>query len=128
LQSGLSYENGRIQININTSGTPVKVPYDPKQIENTMIKSNYTNKMDMSQLNQSRGGEDEKEDMKMTQSEYKAGDAMLASVNKSMMATKEPEMVRSQDGNTNANSMAVSLNAGQSNMGISLKIPDPKKK
>jgi hypothetical protein len=92
----LTYENGRIQITINTSGTPIKVPYDPKQIENTMIKSTYTTKMDASRNEQSRreGDEDKFEEVKMTQSEFTKADPMLASVNKSMLATKEPELMK----------------------------------
>jgi len=121
--SGLSYENGRIQININTNGVPVKVPYDPKQIENTMMKSTITNKMDMSQMNQSKQEDEKVDDIKMTQSDFKAGDPMLASVNKSMMGTKDPDMARSQDANP-SNIMGVSLNAAS----ISLKIPDKTKK
>jgi len=112
---GLSYNNGKIQIQINTTGTPIKVPYDPKQIENTMIKSQVTNRMDMSQTqNMTRMEEEGKDDMKMTQSEMKNENPMLASVNKSMFVTKEPEMAQSHIVNG-------------STLGISLKIPETKK-
>jgi serine/threonine protein kinase len=110
---GLNYENGRIQIQVNTTGTPIKVPYDPKQIENTMIKSQYTNRMDMSQ-NMTKVEEEAKlEDIKMTQSDMRGENPMLASVNKSMLVTKEPEMAQSHPNG--------------STLGISLKIPDGKK-
>jgi len=110
---GLNYDNGRIVINVNTSGTPIKVPYDPKQIENTMIKSQYTNRMDMSQ-NMTKMEEDAKlEDIKMTQSDARGENQMLASVNKSMFVSREPEMAQSH--------------ANGSTLGISLKIPDTKK-
>jgi len=116
LQEGLSYNNGKIQIQINTTGTPIKVPYDPKQIENSMIKSQVTNRMmDMSQTqNMTRMEEEGKDDMKMTQSEMKNENPMLASVNKSMFVTKEPEMAQSHVVNG-------------STLGISLKIPETKK-
>lgn len=120
---GLTYENGRIQITINTSGTPVKMPYDPKQIENTMMKSTYTTKMDASRGDQSKMHEEEKfDDVKMTQSEYvgkQDKDPMLASVNKSMVATKEPEIMKDSQG---PGQMAAIQ--GLSTMPISLKIPD----
>lgn len=118
IQGGLSYENGRIQITINTSGTPVKFPYDPKQIENQMIKSTYTTRMDASQVNASRMQDDEKlDDMKMTQSEFnKNENPMLNSVNKSMLTAKE-DMLRSQDINLN-------ITSGGTGNAISLKIPD----
>lgn len=120
---GLTYENGRIQITINTSGTPVKMPYDPKQIENTMMKSTYTTKMEGSRMDQSKMHEEEKfDDVKMTQSEYvgkQDKDPMLASVNKSMVATKEPEIMKDSQG---PGQMAAIQ--GLSTMPISLKIPD----
>jgi casein kinase 1 len=109
---GLSYDNGRIQIQVNTTGTPVKVPYDPKQIENSMMKSQYTNRMDMSQ-NMTKVDEEKLEEIKMTQSEMKNDNPMLASVNKSMFVSKEPEMAQSHPNG--------------STLGISLKIPDTKK-
>lgn len=109
---GLSYYNERIQIQINTNGTPTKVPYDPKQIENSMMKSTYTTKMDMSQ-NMTKM-DDEGDNMKMTQSAAQGDNPMLASVNKSMFVTKEPEM-------------AQSAAQGGSTLGISLKIPETKK-
>jgi len=108
---GLNYDNGRIAININTTGTPIKVPYDPKQIENTMLKSQYTNRMDMSQ-NMTKV-EDDRDDSRMIQSEFKHDNQMLNSVNKSMFVSKEPDMAQS--------------NANGSTLGISLKIPDTKK-
>jgi len=110
---GLNYENGRIQIQVNTTGTPIKVPYDPKLIENTMVKSQYTNRMDMSQNMTKMEEEAKLEDIKMTQSDMRGDNPMLASVNKSMLVTKEPEMVQSQPNG--------------STLGISLKIPDGKK-
>jgi casein kinase 1 len=112
---GLSYYNERIQIQINTNGTPVKVPYDPKQIENSMIKSTYTTRMDMSQNMNMTKMDDDDNQMKMTQSEMKGDNPMLASVNKSMFVTKEPEMAQSN------------VMGGGSTLGISLKIPDTKK-
>lgn len=118
----MTYENGRIQITINTSGTPVKMPYDPKQIENTMMKSTYTTKMEGSRVDQSKMHEEEKfDDVKMTQSEYvkQDKDPMLASVNKSMVATKEPEIMKDSQG---PGQMAAIQ--GLSTMPISLKIPD----
>jgi len=85
--NGLTYDNSRITISINTHGTPVKIPYDSKQIENTMLRSNY-NKMEQSQMDKSRMNheEDKEQDIKMTASEYAkpgGGNEMLASVNKS---------------------------------------------
>ena len=76
-----------------------------------MIKSQITNRMDMSQTQNMTRMED---DIKMTQSEMKNDNPMLASVNKSMMVSKEPEMAQSQMGNG-------------STLGISLKIPNTKK-
>jgi len=112
---GLNYDNGRIAINVNTNGTPIKVPYDPKQIENTMMKSmmNMTNKMDMSQNFTKIDEEARLEDIKMSHSEAKQDNPMLNSVNKSMAHSREPDMVQSQ--------------ANGSTLGISLKIPDVKK-
>ena len=78
------------------------MPYDPKQIENTMLKSTYTNKMDMSRMNDSRMPEEEKGDEtnKMTASEFKPKDdpmlaSVNASVNKSMFNTKDIDMTQS---------------------------------
>ena len=111
----MTYNNGKIQIQINTTGTPIKVPYDPKQIENTMMKSQVTNRMDMSQTQNMTKMEDGGEDNKMGASEVKGDNLMLASVNKSMFASKEPiEMTNSQFGQGTT-------------LGISLKIPDTKK-
>mmetsp|Transcript_6038 Transcript_6038/g.5382 ORF Transcript_6038/g.5382 Transcript_6038/m.5382 type:complete len:168 (+) Transcript_6038:751-1254(+) len=99
---GAEFDNHRIKIIINTKGTPVKMPYDPKQIENTMLKSTYTNKMDMSRMNDSRMPEEEKGDEtnKMTASEFKPKDdpmlaSVNASVNKSMFNTKDIDMTQS---------------------------------
>lgn len=109
---GLSYTNGsNFQIQINTTGTPVKIPYDPKQIENSMLKSQAVSRMDMSQTQNMTRMED---DMKMTASEMKNDNPMLASVNKSMFVSKEPDMAHSGVGNGTT-------------LGISLKIPDSKK-
>jgi casein kinase 1 len=111
---GLNYDNGRIAININTTGTPIKVPYDPKQIENTMLKSQFTNRMDMSQ-NMTKVEDDGKlDDSKMIQSELKYDNPMLNSVNKSLFVTREPDMAQS--------------NVTGTTLGISLKIPDTKNK
>jgi len=111
----LTYNNGKIQIQINTSGTPIKVPYDPKQIENSMLKSQAVSRMDMSQTqNMTKMEGDGVEDIKMTASEMKNDNPMLASVNKSMFVSKEPDMTAS------------GLNQGTT-LGISLKIPDTKK-
>jgi len=115
---GLSYYNERIQIQINTNGTPVKVPYDPKQIENSMIKSTYTTRMDMSQNMNMTKMDDDADHTKMLQSDMKGDNPMLASVNKSMFVSKEPEMAQSN---------VQGVMGGGSTLGISLKIPDTKK-
>jgi len=90
------------------------VPYDPKQIENTMLKSQVTNRMEMSQTQNMTKMEDDGNDIKMTQSEMKNDNPMLASVNKSMFVSKEPDMTAS------------GFNQGTT-LGISLKIPETKK-
>jgi casein kinase 1 len=38
-QNNFTFDNERIAININTSGNPIKVPYDPKNYDESMIKS-----------------------------------------------------------------------------------------
>ena len=113
----MSYTNGsNFQIQINTTGTPVKIPYDPKQSENSMLKSQAVSRMDMSQTQNMTRMED---DMKMTASEMKNDNPMLASVNKSMFVSKEPDMAHS--------GMAHSGIGNGTTLGIILKIPDSKK-
>jgi len=116
---GLNYDNGRISIQVNTSGTPVKVAYDPKQIENSMMKSRMDmTKMDMSKMDMSQNmtkmeADVQLDDLKMTNSDVRGDNPMLNSVNRSMFASKEPEMAQSHNQGTT--------------LGISLKIPNTKK-
>ena len=71
--------------------------------------------MDMSHMSQTQNLTRMEDDMKMIQSEVvKHDNPMLASVNKSMLASKEPEMFQSNIANG-------------STLGISLKIPNIKK-
>lgn len=71
----MSFENDRITININTSGNPIKVPYDPKNYgDASMIKSSRLDRTVDRGNDQSRiqSKEDEKPvPMDMAESEIK---------------------------------------------------------